>query len=93
MGIKVEVFSSPGCGKCTHAKVTLKRIAVELGGAQIQWREVDILEEMDYAVRLGVLSTPAIAIDGKLEFTSLPSSQKLRARLQAALAAKKMQPQ
>lgn len=89
MSIKVEVFSSPGCGKCTHAKAALKRIAEELGGEHVQWREVDILSEIEYAVQLGVLSTPAIAIDGKLEFTSLPSSQKLRARLQTALAKRK----
>lgn len=89
MSIKVEVFSSPGCGKCTHAKAALKRIAEELGGEHIQGREVDILSEMEYAVQLGVLSTPAIAIDGKLEFTSLPSRGKLRARLQTALAKRK----
>ena len=36
---------------------------------------------MDYAVSLGVQSTPAIAINGKLEFTSLPSAKKLRQAL------------
>lgn len=92
MTIKVEVFSSPGCGKCAHAKTALKRIAEELGGDCIQWREVDILQEMDYAVQLGVLSTPAIAIDGRLEFTSLPSEKKLRAHLQAKLARREVPP-
>ena len=86
MAITVELFSSPGCGKCAHAKIALKRITDELGGDAIHWREVDILQEMDYAVQLGVLSTPAIAIDGKLEFTALPSEKKLRAHLQARLA-------
>jgi protein-disulfide isomerase len=48
----------------------------------VQWREVNILEEMDYAVDLGVLSTPAIAINGKLVFTGLPSHKKLHRALQ-----------
>lgn len=28
--IKVEVFSSPGCGKCGHASEVLRRLADEL---------------------------------------------------------------
>lgn len=83
MTIKVEVFSSPGCGKCGHAKEVLRRIAQEVDG--IEWREVNVLDEMDYAVALGVLSTPAIAIDGELVFSGLPSSAKLRAALDERL--------
>jgi len=79
--IKVEVFASPGCSKCGHAKQVLRALAGELGDDCIQWREVNILEELDHAVNLGVLSTPAIAIDGKLVFTGLPSVKRLRAEL------------
>ena len=82
MMIKVEVFSSTGCGKCGQAKEVLRRIVQEMDGG-IEWREVNVLEEMDYAVSLGVMSTPAIAIDGKLVFSGLPSSGKLRAALDA----------
>lgn len=85
VAIKVEVFSSPGCGKCDHAKGVLRKIVEELGGGRIAWREVNVLAEMDYAVSLGVLSTPAIAVNGELVFTSLPSSKKLRAILEARL--------
>lgn len=80
MTVKVEVFSSPGCGKCGQAKEVLRRIAQDVEG-RIQWREVNVLDELDYAVALGVLSTPAIAIDGELVFSGLPSSRKLRAAL------------
>ncbi len=86
MSIKVEVFSSPGCSKCSHAKAVLQKLAEEIGGNAIQWREVNILDELDYAVDLGVLSTPAIAINGDLVFGSLPSAIKLRAELEARLA-------
>ena len=79
--VKVEVFSSPGCGKCGQAKTLLKAAAEELGSDKIVWREVNILEEMDYAVTLGVMASPAIAIDGELVFSSLPSAGKLRAEL------------
>ena len=85
MTIHVEVFSSPGCGKCGHAREVLHKLADELGGGRIHWREVNVLEEIDHAVQLGVLSTPAIAVNGKLLFTALPSAKKLRQALEAAL--------
>ena len=86
MSMSIEVFSSPGCGKCGHAKEVLRNLADELGGDKIQWREVNILDEMDHAVELGVMSTPSIAIDGELVFAGLPSAKKLRVELESRLA-------
>ena len=63
----------------------LKAIVEEIGQDRITWRDVNILEEMDYAVELGVMSSPAIAIDGRLAFSSLPSPDKLRAELNKRL--------
>lgn len=83
--VKVEVFSSPGCGKCAQAMAMLRAVADALGENKVSWREVNILEEMDYAVDLGVMSSPAIAIDGKLVFASLPSAGKLQAELSRRL--------
>ena len=82
--IKVEIFSSPGCTQCSHLRKQLLSLAGELDGIEVH--EVDVLEQLDHAVALGVLSTPAIAIDGRLCFTGLPSLKKLRAHLAALLA-------
>lgn len=81
MAIKVEVFSAPGCSSCDQARHSLKVVAAEFGEDQVMWRDVNILEEMDYAVGLGVLATPSIAIDGELVFPQLPSAAKLREAL------------
>lgn len=70
---------------CVHAKEALKRVADEIGIGRIEWREVKVLEEMDHAVALGVLSTPAIAIDDKLVFIALPPAKKLRQAIEAQL--------
>ncbi|HEB96770.1 MAG TPA: thioredoxin family protein [Sedimenticola thiotaurini] len=86
MAIAIEVFSAPGCGKCGQAKQVLKKLVDALDDGRLRWREVNILEEMDYAVELGVLSTPAIAIDRQLVFTGLPSERQLQAELQRRLA-------
>ncbi|MGQ0545657.1 MAG: thioredoxin family protein [Betaproteobacteria bacterium] len=81
MAIKVEVFSAPGCSKCAGAKQALKSVAADLGEDRIEWRDVDILEEMDYATDLGLMSSGGIAIDGKLVFPRMPSADKLREEL------------
>lgn len=85
MSIQLEIFSSPGCGKCCHGKDVLRLLAEEFGSDKIQWREVNILNEMDHAMELGVLSTPSISIDGKLIYTSLPTLKKLRSELERRL--------
>ncbi len=85
--IQIEVFSSPGCSRCGQVFEVLQSITQELGAERIEWREVNVLEELEYAVELGVLSMPAIAIDGELVFKSHPSGRKLRDALDERLQA------
>ncbi len=81
----IEIFSSPNCHACSHAKVLLEEMLITLGEEQINWREVDILKEIDYAVAMGVLSTPAIAFNDKLVFTRIPSSKELHTEIMRIL--------
>jgi thioredoxin 1 len=85
MAIEIEIFASPGCTKCGHAKVVLRRLVDEVGAGRIRWREVNVLEELDHAVEVGVLTTPAIAIDGVLVFAGLPRAAQLRGELERRL--------
>jgi len=79
--ITVELFTASECTRCAMAEDVLRRVAESAGDNHLEWRVVDVLDEIDYAVALGVLSTPAIAIDGEVVFTSLPSEKKLRQEL------------
>lgn len=81
MTIKIEVFSVPGCSKCAEAKGALKSVVHDLGEDKVAWREVNILEEIDYATDLGLMSSGGIAIDGELVFPRMPSAGKLREEL------------
>jgi glutaredoxin len=81
MAILVEVFSTPGCARCAQAREALKAAAGDFGGDRIVWRDVNVLEETDYAVEVGVMTPPSIAIDGELVFPALPAPAKLRAEL------------
>ena len=83
--IQVEVFSSPGCNRCDQVFEVVQDITQQLGDERVVWRKVNVLEELDYAVELGVLTMPAIAIDGELVFRSHPTVGKLRNALVARL--------
>lgn len=90
MKILIEAFSAPGCAKCAETRQALKSVAEELDKERVVWRDVNILEKMDYAVELGVMSPPSLAIDGELVFPVLPTPERLRTelakRLQSAAA-------
>ncbi len=47
----------------------------------IHFVEVDITQRPDIAVKYRIMTTPAIAINGKLEFTGIPKEEILRDRL------------
>jgi len=83
--VKVEVFLSSGCNQCKQAIDVLEHLANEFSNTELQWRNVNVVEEIDYAVSLGVLSTPAIAINEKLIFTRLPSAENLKKRILSSL--------
>ncbi len=69
--MKIELFYAPGCDKCAANRENLKAAASE-HVPDVEWCELNVLDHMEYAVDLGVLTLPAIAIDGVLEFPSLP---------------------
>ncbi|MBI2382029.1 MAG: thioredoxin family protein [Gammaproteobacteria bacterium] len=77
--MRVELFYAPGCGKCAGATTALKAAAEALSG--VEWCEVNVLDDLDRAVDRGVLTLPALAIDGYLVFTALPTVEQLVAEL------------
>lgn len=82
--MKVELFYTDGCGSCTASKGELQASVMD-AVPDVVWREVDPLQELDYAIELGVASLPSVAIDGKLVFTSLPTAEHLRKAVLARL--------
>jgi thioredoxin-like negative regulator of GroEL len=78
--MKVELFYSPGCSRCAAAQASL-RTAAEQAVGTLEWREINVLDALDYAVELGVLTLPAIAVNGELVFSALPTPAQLREAL------------
>lgn len=83
--LSVEIFASPGCSKCSRTIEVFRELIEEIGSDHIKWRQVSVVDELDYAVSLGVLTTPAIAVDGELVFTSMPSIRTLKTELMRRL--------
>ena len=84
--ITLELFSASACNRCARAKQRLEATVDKFSEGTIVYREIDVLEELDYAVSLGVLTTPSIVIDGELVFTAMPSERKLRAAIDKRVA-------
>ena len=78
--MKVELFHAAGCGQCAAAQQRLKAVA-QSTVAGLEWHEINVLDELEYAVELGVLSLPAIAVNGRLVFCALPTEAQLCAAL------------
>lgn len=78
--MKLVQIVGMGCPKCkvTHSQV---RRAAEILGISIHLETVDSAQEI---ARLGVISTPAVLIDGKLAFSGkVPSIAELKHWLNA----------
>lgn len=83
--LRVEVLTASGCAGCQHAKALVKAVLAELADPRIDYHEVNVIEQIDYAVRLRVARVPAIALGGELVFSALPRKSVLRRAIQARL--------
>jgi hypothetical protein len=81
MLVRVELLHIPGCVRCADSREALRKAARAVAGDELVWRELDVIEHMDYAVSLGVLTLPAVAINGHLAFSSLPTPDQLQRAL------------
>jgi len=81
MSVTVDLLHIPGCERCAGSREALREAAQAVAGEELIWRDLNVIEHMDYAVNLGVLTLPALAINGHLTFSSLPTPDQLRRAL------------
>jgi len=82
--VYIEDFMSPGCVGCPAVKEMLKSLSEELSG-EITVEEVDITVDTTRAAQYGIMSVPAIAINGVLKFMGVPEKQELKKALMEEL--------
>ena len=78
--MKIEMFYTPGCSACVAQHDEL-RAAAQAAVTDVEWHDVNVLDNIDHAVDLGVLTLPSIVIDGELAFTSMPTIAQFRKAL------------
>jgi hypothetical protein len=78
--MKVEMFYSPGCSACVALHDEL-RAAARAAVTDLEWYDVNVLDNVERAVDRGVLTLPSIVIDGEVAFTSMPTVTQLRKAL------------
>lgn len=78
--MEINVFG-PGCPRCTETEKLVKEVAAAKGG-NITVRKVSDLREMMAA---GVMSTPAVSVDGVLKSTGkIPGKEEIAAWIDGA---------
>ena len=78
--MKIEVLGK-GCGKCELTEKLIRDAAARLG-VQIELAKVT---DMQKIASMGVMSTPAVAVDGKLVHSGrVPSAEQIEGWLSAA---------
>lgn len=78
--MKIEMFYIPGCSACVAQHDEL-RAAAQASGADVEWHDINVLDNIDHAVDLGVLTLPSIVIDGEVAFASIPTIAQFRKAL------------
>jgi len=73
----IEDFRSPGCVDCPAVKALLDHLSGELD-CELIIEEVDITTDPTRAAQYGIMSVPALAINGVLKFIGLPEKEELK---------------
>ena len=84
--VKVELFTANFCSRCAGARTALLRAIEDLGQERFEMCLLDVVEEIDHAVALGVRATPALAVDGELVHPARPTVDKFKVILRNHLA-------
>ena len=78
--MKIEMFYTPGCSACVAQHDQL-RAAAQAAVKDLEWHDVNVLDNIGHAVDFGVLTLPSIVIDGEIAFTSMPTAAQFRKAL------------
>lgn len=75
--MKIEVYGSEGCKKCSKLKDNIENMVDELGLSN----KVDVqkVEDPVELAKKGIMSTPSVAVDGKVKYKGkVPSDKEIK---------------
>lgn len=86
MPVEIELFYSPHCQRCAAARRRVRALLAAPADRKFIYYERNVLENLERAVEMGVIATPALVIGGRLVNTGGWREARLRALLTAAEA-------
>ena len=71
---KVQILTTPGCGGCAIVEKMLDEM-------KVKYEAIDITKNPKILEKYPIMTAPGIVINGKLEFTGVPSKEELKKKL------------
>jgi len=71
---KVQILTTPGCTGCAKVEKMLDEM-------KIKYEVVDVTKNPQIVKKYPIMTAPGIVINGKLEFTGVPSEKELKRKL------------
>ncbi|WP_457601154.1 thioredoxin family protein [Hydrogenivirga sp.] len=82
--VVIELLESNFCPKCAAVKEKVTKVAKELG---VEVKMLDPIDDADRIVELGVLTSPAVIVNGKVKFAGvIPTEEKIRQAVEEELS-------
>jgi len=81
--VEIEILTSPHCGPCESTKKRISAVVEKLRDevSDITVKLTDVMDNPEAVIRYGILSTPAVALNGKLSFVGVPNEEELLNRI------------
>ncbi|WP_457626518.1 thioredoxin family protein [Persephonella sp.] len=74
--IVIEILDSEGCAKCVGLRERLYTVLGQIEYGNIEVRHLDLFEDQKRIVELGIYTSPALAVNGKVYFLGIVPSEK-----------------
>ena len=72
------------CPKCAAVKERVEKVASDMG---VEVRLLDPIDDADRIVELGILTSPAVVVNGKVKFAGvIPTEEKIRQAIEEELS-------
>lgn len=71
---KVQILTTPGCSSCAKVEKMLDEM-------KVKYEVIDMIKNPEILQKYPIMAAPGIVIDGKLEFTGVPSKEELKKKL------------
>lgn len=72
--VSVQILTTPGCTSCARVEKMLD----ELG---VKYKVIDVTKKPELVQKYNFMTAPGVVINGKLEFSGVPSKKALAQKL------------